>query len=177
MWLCWEAQRTPASIHVHNVARPRSTVTAALDRMWRWVEATSPGVLRGEPESWFRLRGLDPWPCAQRDMMQLHQAGWLFPDLRERFAERVFEPLYGTRELHCSKDGVTYQRPTSRDLGCTPNDHFDQGSTSLGLQCIQGSVALATQLTHAGDGHGARTRRATRPPLPIGSGHRARDVH
>ena len=58
----------------------------------------------------------------------------------------------------------------------TPNDHYDQGSTSLGLQCIQGSVALATQLAHAGDGHGARTRRATRPPLPIGSGHRAHDV-
>ena len=56
-------------------------------------------------------------------MMQLHQVGWLFPDLKERFAERVFEPLYGTRELHTSKDGFTLQRPTSGDLGRTPNDH------------------------------------------------------
>jgi len=77
--------------------------------------------------------------------MQLHHAGWVFTDLKEAFAERVFEPLYGTRELHCSKDGFTFQRPTSQDLQRSPNDHFDQGSTMTGLQCIQGSVALTDQ--------------------------------
>lgn len=119
---------------------------AALDRMWRYVECVSPGVRRENPNS---IRpcgsGPDPWPHAQRDMMQLHQAGWVFTDLKETFAERVFEPLYGTRELHCSKDGFTFQRPTWGDLDRSPNDHFDQGSTMTGLQCIQGSVALTDQ--------------------------------
>lgn len=77
--------------------------------------------------------------------MQLHQAGWVFTDLKETFAERVFEQLYGTRELHCSKDGFTFHRPTQGDLDRSPNDHFDQGSTMTGLQCIQGSVALTDQ--------------------------------
>jgi hypothetical protein len=78
-------------------------------------------------------------------MMQQHQAGWVFNDLREMVAERVFEKLYGTQELHCSKDGFTLQRPTQEELGLTPNDHFDQGSDLHGLQCIQGSVALTDQ--------------------------------
>lgn len=77
--------------------------------------------------------------------MQLNQAGWLFTDMKEQFATRVFEPLYGTRELHCSKDGFTFQRPTRADLRRTENDHFDQGMHWLGLQCIQGSVALTDQ--------------------------------
>lgn len=78
-------------------------------------------------------------------MMQLHQAGWVFNDLREMFTERVFERLYGTRELHCSKDGFTLQRPTRTVLRRTPNDHFDQGMTMQGLHCVQGSVALTDQ--------------------------------
>ena len=71
-------------------------------------------------------------------MFQLHQAGWLFNSLRERMAERVYEPLYGTKQLHCSKDGFTCQRPVpDAPLNRTPNDHFDQGSLFMGLHCIQ----------------------------------------
>mmetsp|Transcript_85964 Transcript_85964/g.227914 ORF Transcript_85964/g.227914 Transcript_85964/m.227914 type:complete len:395 (+) Transcript_85964:98-1282(+) len=125
----------------------RSEADQELDRMWSFVEAVSPTVSRRVPRSWHRQGGggPDPWPHAQRDMMQLHQAGWVFGGLRETLAERVFEPLYGTRELHCSKDGFTFQRPTREQLSTTPNDHFDQGSTLLGLQCVQGSVALTDQ--------------------------------
>lgn len=120
-------------------------VAVEYDRMWAWVESVSHGVRRRDPRSWQRQRGYDPWPCSQRDMMQLHQAGWVFNDLRELMAERVFEQLYGTHELHSSKDGFTLQRPTQRELGRSPNDHFDQGTELLGLQCIQGSVALTDQ--------------------------------
>jgi hypothetical protein len=42
-------------------------------------------------------------------MFQLHQAGWVFNDLRQKIAERVYEPLYGTQRLHVSKDGFTLQ--------------------------------------------------------------------
>lgn len=118
-------------------------------RMWHWVQSVSPSVRRNNPHTWRRGKG-DAWPCKQRDMMQLHQAGWVFNDLREAMADRVFEKIYGTKELHCSKDGFTLQRPTERELGQSPNDHYDQGFASRGLQCIQGSVALTDQ--EDGDG-------------------------
>jgi len=122
-----------------------------LDRAWDFVQTVSPTVRRNDWSTWLPSQGSpDPWPHAQRDMMQLHQAGWLFSGLREQFAERVFEPLYGTRELHVSKDGFTFQRPTDGELGRTPNDHFDQGSRWMGLQCIQGSVALTDQTENDG---------------------------
>lgn len=126
-----------------------STAEADLEytRMWDWVQTIAPGISRTNPESWWApYHGApDPWPCAQRDMMQLYQAGWVFNDLREMFAERVFERLYGTRALHCSKDGFTLQRPTRTELKRTPNDHFDQGASMQGLHCVQGSVALTDQ--------------------------------
>lgn len=117
------------------------------DRMWGWVEKVSRGIRRRDPKTWERRPGNqgDPWPCNQRDMMQLHQAGWVFSGLREAMAERVFEPLYGTQKLHCSKDGFTLQRPTSKELNLSPNDHFDQAGDKKGLWCIQGSIALTNQ--------------------------------
>jgi hypothetical protein len=36
----------------------------------------------------------------------------VFNDLREQLALRVFAPLFGTSELHCSKDGFALLRPT-----------------------------------------------------------------
>ena len=114
-------------------------------RMWSFVETIEPSIRQRRPESWQARPGQDPWPCAQRDMFQLHQAGWLFSDLRERFAERVFEPLYDTKQLHVSKDGFTLHRPTVGGGRRTPNDHYDQGTLFHGLHCIQGSIALTDQ--------------------------------
>ena len=121
----------------------------AAARQWDFVEKVNPTIRRRSPKTWRKPCGggqkNDPWPMAQRDMFQLHQAGWLFPDFKEKFAERVFAPLYGTNQLHTSKDGWTFQRPTDGDLDRSPNDHFDQGHHALGLQCIQGSLALTDQ--------------------------------
>lgn len=142
-----------------------------LNRMWSFVEKVSPSVDRNDPSTWYPPDGCsdDPWPHTQKDRFQLYQAGWLFNDLREKLADRVFEPLYGTRELHCSKDGFTFHRPTGpirspdgamsfepprfmkgpRHQG-TCDEHFDQGAAVRGLQCIQGSVSLLDQ--NEGDG-------------------------
>eukprot|EP00927_Polykrikos_kofoidii_P037946 TRINITY_DN32166_c0_g1_i1.p1 TRINITY_DN32166_c0_g1~~TRINITY_DN32166_c0_g1_i1.p1 ORF type:complete len:488 (+),score=71.41 TRINITY_DN32166_c0_g1_i1:125-1588(+) len=122
-----------------------SEAEAELDRMWRFVETVSPVIRRKIPKSWYPVGSADPWPHAARDMMQLHQAGWVFGQLRQLLAERVFERLYGRRELHCSKDGFTFQRPTRKDLKRRLNDHFDQNYQKVGLHCIQGSVALLDQ--------------------------------
>jgi len=117
----------------------------ALSKMWDFVEKVSPTVDRSEPDSWYPRGSLDPWPHSYHDMMKSHQAGWIFGELREVLASRLFEPLYGTKELHCSKDGFCFQRPTRTAITRRSNDHYDQSSIKLGLQCIQGSVALLDQ--------------------------------
>jgi len=99
-------------------------------------------------------------------MCQSFQAGWLFGSLREILADRVFEPIYGTRELHSSKEGFTFHRPTAqvapngathpvltaeRPRVCgktqtrTRGEHFDQCAADTGLHCIQSSTALIDQ--------------------------------
>ncbi len=49
----------------------------------------------------------DPWPASQwssfTDMIQMHEAGWVFARLKELLAERVFARLFRTTALHCSK--------------------------------------------------------------------------
>ena len=88
-------------------------VDEAAERQWKFIQTVNPSIKREKPDTWQhtpgRGKGTDPWPCAQRDMFQLYQAGWIFPDLKEAFADRVFGPLYGTDQLHTSKDGWTFQ--------------------------------------------------------------------
>jgi len=94
-----------------------------LDHLWNFVEATSPGVSRSNPDSWYpdtQSGGVDPWPHSGwgnlPDMCQSFQGGWVFSKLREMLAHRVFEPLYNTRLLHSSKEGFTFHRPTASSL-------------------------------------------------------------
>lgn len=123
---------------------------SALDRMWSFVETVNPAVRRDDASSWYGSGHTDPWPHTQRDMMQTYQAGWVFGELRELLAKKLFEPLYGSRELHTSKDGFCFQRPTRKPLSRRSIDHFDQCARKQGLHCIQASVALLDQ--EPGDG-------------------------
>lgn len=147
-----------------------------LNRLWDFVEATSPGISRKDTETWYprtssssevASESVDPWPHSGwvwlSDMCQSYQAGWLFSELRETLATRVFEKVYGTRELHSSKEGFTFHRPTLTPEGyyhplqhtapprvCnqeahTSGEHFDQRASHTGLQCIQSSTALLDQ--------------------------------
>ena len=92
---------------------------AALEKMWSFVEGVAPTVRRDAPDSWYPSAegAADPWPHSGwrsfSDMFQDNGAGWLFGDERELLAERVFSKLYGTRELHASKEGFTFHRPTA----------------------------------------------------------------
>jgi hypothetical protein len=104
-------------------------------------------------------------------MCQSFQAGWLFGSLRELLAERVFAQIYGTSELHSSKEGFTFHRPTApvapngsvhpvldeeRPRVCGKvqlrghGEHFDQCASDTGLHCIQSSTSLIDQ--HEGSG-------------------------
>lgn len=67
-----------------------------------------------------RRRDLDPWPHTGYqsfpDMFQSLGAGYLLGRVRQLLAERIFEPLYGTRDLLCSKEGFSFCRPLIVDL-------------------------------------------------------------
>ena len=64
------------------------------DRAWGFVMKVSPAVKRDDPSTWYPTHaGNDPWPHTGDDCLQSHQAGWVFNDLRETLARRVFEPL------------------------------------------------------------------------------------
>ena len=162
----------------------REECAVELARLWDFVEATAPGVLRDDPDTWYPPAGTapedaeatDPWPHSGwkflPDMCQSFQAGWLFGALREVLADRVFSKIYGTRELHSSKEGFTFHRPTA--IGIAPSggvhpvleqerprvcgqiqsngngEHFDQCAADTGLHCIQSSTALLDQ--SEGDG-------------------------
>jgi hypothetical protein len=162
-----------------------SECATELDRLWDFIEATSPSLSRDRPETWYPRSSSDPdpWPHSGwkflPDMCQSYQSGWLFSGLREKLADRVFEPLYGTRELHSSKEGFTFHRPgappppSSLEPGEEPprlvhplvgkkrphvcnkpshtnGEHFDQRAAHTGLHCIQSSTALLDQTNEDG---------------------------
>ena len=141
---------------------------AQLERMWGFVSALNPSIARDAPASWYPATagGADPWPHTGwrsfSDMFQSDGAGWLFGQLRELLSSRVFEAVYGTRELHCSKEGFTFHRPTVGEAGArhpclhktsyvcgqpsgTSGEHFDQGAAEAGLQYLQSATAFLDQ--------------------------------
>eukprot|EP00873_Tetraselmis_striata_P025574 jgi/Tetstr1/445838/TSEL_033478.t1 len=87
--------------------------------LWDFVEVVSHVVSRRDDNTWFPAArgGVDLWPHsgpgAGPDACRSFQAGWVLRRLREAVAQRVFEPLFGTRELHCSKEGFVFARPTA----------------------------------------------------------------
>ena len=149
----------------------------AIDSIWTFVEDSSNAqVSRNDPPSWYPSQddGKDPFPHTGyksfSDMFQSNGAGWVHGEIRELLAERLFEPLYQTRELHCSKEGFTFHRPTAPecDSFCPPEfwlkslsekprvctkqqyisagEHYDQGHMTQGFQTIQSLVALEDQI-------------------------------
>jgi len=149
----------------------RAECAAQLDLMWDFVERSSGGrVSRFDAQSWYPsaagASGVpeDPWPHSGWksfcDMFQTRGAGWVFCGLREVLADRVFAPLWGTRALHCSKEGFTFHRPTEGgrhpSAGRTIHvcgkpqldscgEHFDQGAGELGLHYVQSSTCIVDQ--------------------------------
>lgn len=167
----------------------------ALNLLWDFVEDSSGNVVsRGDPLSWYpkdqirrigsdsfddsERRNEDPWPhtgySSFPDMFQSLGAGYLLGPIRQLIAERVFEPLLGTKELHASKEGFTFARPTSVDIDgvnyrwfrpkyfttfkvcgkVQPNsfgEHYDQSHNTRGLHTLQSSCCFIDQDER--DGH------------------------
>lgn len=160
----------------------------AVASIWNFVEDTSSGTVNRDDSSTWYPRGseegehskLDPFPHTGyksfSDMLQSNGAGWVLGAVREALAERVFEPLYQTRELHSSKEGFTFHRPTAQK-GCSQpptswvdsvwnqkhmvcgdlqkisqGEHYDQSHECRGLHTIQSLVAFEDQ-EEGVDGH------------------------
>jgi hypothetical protein len=117
----------------------------------------------------------DPWPSTGYksfpDMFQSLGAGWVLADAKQHVCDRVFGPLvYGTSELHCSKEGFTFVRPPATMPHDVPSsrpapvrvcgtpqhickgEHYDQSNAWVGLHGIQSLLALEDQLENVDGG-------------------------
>lgn len=160
---------------LHSVMTP-DECGRAIESIWAFIEDSSNArVSRSDPSTWYpdENNGDDPFPYTGfksfSDMFQSNGAGWVNGEIRELLADRIFQPLYQTRELHSSKEGFTFHRPTAPDGDFCPPDvwlnsstqkpmvctkqqskslgeHFDQGYASEGFQTIQSLVALEDQV-------------------------------
>ena len=86
---------------------------------------------------------LDPWPhsghsgsitsTCSSDMFQSLGAGQVLGNVREQLARRIFEPLFGTNELICSKEGFVFHRPLIVDLTRKQNgdEHDDSAEEEV----------------------------------------------
>ena len=148
----------------------------AIASIWDFIEDTSSGTIhRSDPTTWYPTDSDadDPWPHTGyktfSDMFQSNGAGWVLGSVREALADRVFEPLYQTRELHSSKEGFTFHRPTAPREHTPPDcwlrrvleqrahmvcgqeqaesrgEHYDQSHSCRGVHTIQSLVALEDQ--------------------------------
>jgi hypothetical protein len=155
----------------------------AVDRLWDFVTETSAGrVQRDDPRTWYpdsdntssttaTATRDDPWPYTDYksyvDMFQTRGAGWLLGDVREKVADRVWAPLFGTPALYTSQEGFTFHRPLPTNDWTPPNrpvmvcaqpqpqsqgEHYDQSHAHAGLYHIQSVVALEHQEPGV-DGH------------------------
>jgi hypothetical protein len=120
-----QSLKTDGYYHISSVLTP-AECTHAIDQIWEFIEDVSSGaVVRDDPLTWYPSKedqtndsneqDFDPWPhtgySSFPDMFQSLGAGFVLGHMRELLAERVFEPLFGTRELICSKEGFTFHRP------------------------------------------------------------------
>ena len=101
------------------------------------------------------IRGLVQEDKSFLDRFQSLGAGWLLGNIRELLAERVFEPLCQTKQLHSSKEGFIFHRPPpnlrseSQQLRVSGvpqihsvGEHYDQGHKQLGLHSFQALAIL-----------------------------------
>lgn len=180
----------------------REECQRAVDLMWDFVQDASGNMVqRDDPKSWYPVGSLktnnlssgeqnqnnsqssaeDPWPHTGYnsfpDMFQSLGAGFLLGPTRQLVAEMLFEPLFGRKDLHASKEGFTFARPTrisvdnessyqwDRSAHLTDvkvcgklqegslGEHYDQSHETNGLFTIQSSVSFIDQSEECGDGH------------------------
>jgi hypothetical protein len=85
----------------------------AIDRIWEFIRDTTYGEVRREnPNTWSIL-----WPRSPRETndvddcchFRCNGAGFLLSNIHEILADRVFSLLFGTQELHSSKEGFLFR--------------------------------------------------------------------
>ena len=102
---------------------------SALDLVWHFLEDTSQGhIQREDPQT-------TTTTAASGGFVQSHGAGFLLGNVREILAERVYEPLWGTKQLHSSKEGFAWwwtgsSSSSSSESAVRVSDDDDRGDAS-----------------------------------------------
>lgn len=82
-----------------------------ISKIWHFLHDITYGKINpNDPSTWTD----DIWPS--RWIIQGFGAGWLLNQVHEILAERVFETIFGTRELHCSKEGFCFLPPVGTTI-------------------------------------------------------------
>lgn len=114
----------------------------SLDLMWDFIQDISQGEIHSS-----NTTATAVW----HQRIESHGAGFLFGKLREILADRVFEKLYSTKELHVSKEGFSFEPSSAaalRELETSEHSHRSIINTTaavepdLGLHYIRGAVSL-----------------------------------
>jgi len=119
----------------------KEQILRAWNYTWDDLEYMSPQLDRKRPSTWTQ----DKLPHDQRGMIQ-SMAGWSKSQMyvRNRVA-RLFSLIYGTSELDCSADGMTFSGLLkTRKANLVAKAHFDAGPTQT-TRVIQGLVNLIDQ--------------------------------
>ena len=108
----------------------------AVEKLWKFYEDISNGlVTRFDSKSW---NNETIYP--KGGLFENFGAGWMLGSLREVLADKLFQELYSTKELHCSKEGFR--------IVCMPPNSTTcfQASNEQGYRCFSQSPTYVVKL-------------------------------
>jgi ectoine hydroxylase-related dioxygenase (phytanoyl-CoA dioxygenase family) len=129
---------------------------------WNYIEALSPVVSRKNTETWWNatINNERIWPVNIHGLIQGYNVGFQEFTVKSRMlCKKVFEDLYGTKELVTSFDGISfsnkpkihkYQNIDDWETKGIVRDAVHVDQTTPGFRCVQGGLALVDQQE---DGH------------------------
>jgi hypothetical protein len=112
----------------------------AIDRIWEFIFDTTYGeVKRDDPNTWSIL-----WPSSKSENddvdnwwhFRSNGAGFLLSSIHEILADRVFSSLFGTRELHASKEGFLFRPSILNEVSCNVDTPGEDALTLMSCSSL-----------------------------------------
>lgn len=152
----WLAQLRDRGFAVVEGVLDAAAAAAYVGEFWDWLEALGTGLRRADPATW---AARDAWPFASRGIIEypcVAQAPFVWRLRAEPAVVKVFERLWGERDLRCSLDRANASRPyAAARARAEPAGwfHIDQPprlDANAAPTCVQGLVNLVRSDEHDG---------------------------